>query len=147
MATFRIERTLPYPAETVFRLVGDMAQYPDFLPGIAGLTVTPVSGSGPESFDVDVKVGWRMLTERVQLRMTRDPEAQTIRMAQVKGPCRALSADWRFTALSDNQTAITADVDIDFKNPILRGLYQANQERLIFRLIGAFEARAAALTA
>ncbi|MDC7682911.1 SRPBCC family protein [Asticcacaulis sp. BYS171W] len=146
MASFRIERTLPYPIDTVYRLVGDMEQYPAFLPGIAALDVTPLAGDA-DSFDVDVKVGWRMLTERVQLRLTRDPEAQTIRMAQVKGPCRALSADWQFIPQGDGQTIITADVEIDFKNPILRGLYQANQERLIFRLIGAFEARAAALSA
>lgn len=144
MTTFRLERHLPYDADQLFELVGDVERYPEFIPWITRLRAynRNVSPEGETRFDADVGVGFRMLSETFSTRIVRDPMQRTVDIALIKGPFRKLKGHWRFTPDAKG-TQIAFDMELDIRNPILNALFKANFNLAVSKLMKFFEDRAA----
>jgi coenzyme Q-binding protein COQ10 len=146
MARHHVERILPYAAEQLFTLVGDVRAYPEFVPWIRSLRTGPerAEGEGVTALDADAAVGFSFLKERFSTRVRLDADALLIDVSLISGPFRRLSNQWRFQA-DPLGTKIIFDIDFEFKSKLLDIMLRANFDLAVGRLISCFEERAKAL--
>lgn len=138
-------RALPYSAQDMYRLVADVARYPDFIPWIRASRVTSVTPHGDHDVMLaDLVIGFKMFRERFSSKVTLWAEMQRIETEYIDGPFKYMVSTWDFADTAQGCN-ITFDVHFEFKNKILQGaaglfFYEAMQ-----RIVRAFEARAAVL--
>jgi coenzyme Q-binding protein COQ10 len=151
VAKFHLNRVLPYSADKLFDMVGDVERYPEFVPWINSLRTFNVSRPSDDitRFDADVAVGFSFLTERFTTRVTRFSENKTIDIVLLKGPFKRLHCTWKFSdqTMSNGKigAAIDFNIDFEFKNPFLDGFLRANFDKAVSKLMACFEGRAQAL--
>ncbi|MBJ7412560.1 MAG: SRPBCC family protein [Phenylobacterium sp.] len=141
-----VSRLLPYTADQLFALVGDVDRYPEFVPWISSMRTWNARdlGEGANSLDAEAGVGFSFLKERFATRVRRDSVERRIDVSLLSGPFRRLTNTWRF--LEDEAgTRIEFDIDFQFKSRLLEGLLTANFHHAVERLMGCFEDRAKAL--
>ena len=98
--TISAERILPYPPADLCRLVGDVREYPQFIPWLQSLRVVkeePRPEGGWEGVATAV-VGWKAITERFSTSVRCEPAKGEVDVALVSGPFHALDNSWRFEA-------------------------------------------------
>ncbi|MFA6280589.1 MAG: type II toxin-antitoxin system RatA family toxin [Bdellovibrionales bacterium] len=139
MAQHSEKRVFPYTPEQVFDLVADVAHYPDFLPWCLDARIFETS---PTSMKADLRVGYKALhdtfTSIVQLDRPR-----SIVVTYGAGPLSHLHTVWRFDPVGKGACEVHFDVDFCLKSPILGALLDAFFERAFFKMVEAFESRAA----
>ena len=138
---------LPYTPAQLFRLVGDVDAYPDFVPWITAMRTWNARdlGEGVDSLDAEAGVGFSFLRERFSTRVRRDAANYQIEVNLLSGPFRKLANRWRFVPDGPGATRIDFEIDFEFKSRLLDGLLAANFHRAVDRLMACFEDRAKAL--
>lgn len=146
MARHHVERVLPYQPEELFRLVGDVRAYPEFIPWITAMRVWNERdlGAGVRTLDAEAAVGFSFLKERFSTRVTLNEPAMVVRVGLIRGPFRKLENSWAFQPHPVG-TRLVFDIDFDFKNKVLDLVLAANFDRAVSKLIACFESRAMAL--
>jgi coenzyme Q-binding protein COQ10 len=139
-------KVLPYAADDLFALVGDVERYPEFLPWLTGLRTWNAreAGEGVSTVDAEASVGFAMIREKFSTRVRRDVSARQIDVSLISGPFKTLRNRWRFTPEGD-ATRVDFDIEFTFKAKVLSGLLAANFHHVADRLMECFEARAKAL--
>src|SRR5688572_14019019 len=102
--TIKAERILPYPPADLCRLVGDVREYPQFIPWLQSLRITkeePRAEGGWEGV-AEAIVGWKHITERFATTVRCEPAKGEVDVALVHGPFHALDNFWRFEPHGDN---------------------------------------------
>lgn len=143
-----LTRLLPYAPDDLFRLVGDVDRYPEFVPWLTSLRTwnQRAVSDGVDQLDAEAAVGFAMVRERFTTRVRRDAGARQIDVALLSGPFRTLRNRWRFTP--DGQgTRVDFEIDFEFKSKTLSALLEANADHAVERILGCFEGRAQALLA
>jgi coenzyme Q-binding protein COQ10 len=142
--TLEAQRHLPYPPEALCAMVGDVRAYPDFIPWIEDLKVTGETElSGVREAVAHVRIGWKHLKERFSTKVRCAPAAGEVDVSLVSGPFRTLRNEWRFASDGVGGSMVRFLIAYDFKNPILNALVVANREKVVARIMAAFEAEAA----
>ncbi len=138
-----LSRELPYAPTELFDLVGDVERYPLFLPWVSRLTTSNRREDGNDIvvFDAEAHVGFSFVRERFSTRVALNRPALAIDVNLIDGPFRRLENHWRF-APTPHGTALTFEIDYEFKSPVLSALLAANMGRAVRRLIASFEQRA-----
>jgi coenzyme Q-binding protein COQ10 len=146
MATYHVERVLPYTPEQLFALVGDVRAYPEFIPWIKSIRLSPLRQESDQMtvLDADASVGFSVISERFATRVRRDEAAQAIEVNLISGPFKKLLNQWRFIA-DPFGAKILFDIEFEFKSKLLDLMLRANFDYAVERLIGCFEARAKTL--
>ena len=142
-----VSKLLPYAPDQLFRLVGDVAKYPEFVPWITAMrtwNARPL-GDGIDAVDAEAGVGFSFLREKFATRVRRDAHNRQIDVALLSGPFRKLDNRWRFLDAGHGTTRIEFDIDFVFKSRVLETLLRANFHQAVDKLIGCFEARARSL--
>ncbi len=142
----RLTRQLPYPADRLFDLVGDVEAYPQFVPWIHALYARNrrEDGEGVMVLDAEATVRFAMLSERFSTRVRLDHPQLAIDVTLLSGPFRRLENHWRFEPRPGG-AELTFDIDFEFRSPLLERLLAANFELAAARLVNCFERRAAEL--
>lgn len=142
-----LSRVLPYTPEQLFRLVGDIERYPEFVPWITSMrTWNPRTlGDGVDAVDAEAGVGFSFLKERFGTRVRRNGHERQIEVSLLSGPFRKLENRWRFLDAGHGATRIEFDIEFVFKSRLLEAVLRANFAQAVEKLIGCFEARARAL--
>ena len=142
----RLTRQLPFAAEALFDLVGDVEAYPQFVPWLSQLNTwnRKPDGEGVTVLDAEARVRFAFLTERFTTRVRLDRPRLAIDVALLSGPFRRLENHWRFKAIPRG-TELAFDIDFEFRSHLLEHLLAANFERAAARLVDCFERRAAEL--
>ncbi len=141
--TIETERFLPYAAEDLCRLVGDVREYPKFIPFLQSLRVVreePRAAGGWEGVASAI-VGWKAITERFSTNVRCEPEKGEVDVSLVSGPLHALDNRWRFEQQA-NGTRVRFWISYQFKNPLLNAAVSANRDRLAQKIMSAFEQEA-----
>ena len=129
----------------MFDLVADIGRYAEFLPWVQAMRIrSPEPDSPGNVVTADMVVGFKMVRERFTSRVTLD-RPDTVHVDYISGPLKYLKNDWRFRAAPDGGCDIDFHVDFEFKNKMferLAGMFFHEAFRL---MVGAFEARAAAV--
>ncbi len=133
-------RRLPYTPEQMFDLVADVKRYAEFLPWVIAMRVRQDT---PTETLADMIVGFKGLRETFTSRVRKSrPDAVTV--DYIEGPLKFLRNEWRFRPDGDGCT-VDFSVDFAFKNRVFEMLAGQVFQAALRRMIGAFEARAAAL--
>ena len=141
MSTHAEKRILPYTAEQLFDLVADVARYPEFLPWCLASRITKREGT---VFYADLVIGYKMVREKFGSRVTA-LRPDHIHVEYLQGPMKHLSNHWRFKDLPDGQCEIDFFVDFEFKNPFFQNLMGVFFDKVVAKMVEAFEQRAVEL--
>ena len=142
--TLEAQRRLPYAPEALCRMVGDVRTYPEFIPWIEDLKVTGEHDEGGVREAIaHVRVGWKSLQERFSTKVRCAPAEGEVDVSLVSGPFRTLRNEWRFKPDGTGGSLVKFWIAYDFKNPILNAIVKANRDKVIERIMAAFEAEAA----
>lgn len=142
MAATRIEaeRVLPFAPADLCRLVGDVREYPKFIPWLKSLRVLkeqPRPAGGWEGV-ATATVGWKAITERFSTSVRCEPEKGEVDVALVSGPFHALDNRWRFEP-HEGGARVRFWITYHFKNPVLQAVVAANKDKVARRIMAAFE--------
>lgn len=145
MAVTKIEaeRILPFAPDDLCRLVGDVREYPKFIPWLKSLRVLkeePRPEGGWEGV-ATATVGWKAITERFSTSVRCEPAKGEVDVALVSGPFHALDNRWRFEA-HETGARVRFFITYHFKNPVLQAVVAANKDKVAGRIMGAFEREA-----
>ena len=142
MISHRETRTVPYPAELMYRVVSEVEKYPQFLPWVLALRVL---SRRENHLLAEMAVGYGGLRERYTSEVTLDPVARTVDVIQTEGPFKCLENHWRFTP-TDEGCEVDFSILFEFKSRLLHGVAGHAFEKVLLKMTAAFEARAAALS-
>lgn len=134
-------RRLPWSAEQMFDLVADVGRYAEFLPWVVA---TRIKSDSETTMVADMLVGFNALREKFTSRVEkRRPDY--IEVIYLDGPMRDLDNIWQFRALPEGGCEIDFMVEFTFRNALFERLAGQYFDRAFRKMVGAFEARAAAL--
>jgi coenzyme Q-binding protein COQ10 len=138
---------LPFSPDQLFKLVGDVKAYPDFVPWITAMRTWNERhlSEGVEAVDAEAGVGFAFLKERFSTRVRRDALNRQIDVTLLSGPFRKLENRWRFLDAGHGCTRVEFDIDFEFKSRLLAALLTANFGHAVDKLMACFEARAKSL--
>ncbi|WP_443970982.1 type II toxin-antitoxin system RatA family toxin [Sphingobium sp. CR28] len=136
-------RALPYAPAQMFDLVSDVARYPEFLPWVSAIRVRSDSET---EIVADMIVGFKGLRETFTSRVLKERPGH-VHVDYLDGPLKHLSNDWRFQPDGKGGVLVDFEVDFAFKNRLFEMLAGQMFDAALRKMIGAFEARAAALYA
>jgi len=138
---------LPYRPDQLFKLVGDVQAYPDFVPWITAMRTWNARhlSHGVEALDAEAAVGFKFLKERFSTRVRCDALNRQIDVSLLSGPFRKLDNRWRFLDAGHGCTRVEFDIDFEFKSRLLAALLTTNLNSAVDKLMTCFEARAKAL--
>ncbi len=151
MTRVNFDRVLPFAADKLFEMVGDVEKYPDYIPWITSMRVTnrTTMSDTVTRMDAEAGVGFKFLSERFSTRVTRDAEGRTIDIVLLRGPFKKLVCRWTFEDADfmgmPGGCKASLDMDFEFKNPFLTGFLRANFDKAVAKLMACFEGRAATL--
>lgn len=132
---------LPWSVEQMFDLVADVRRYPEFLPWVVA---TRVRSDSETEMIADMLVGFDNLRETFTSKVKkRRPD--TIDVAYVDGPMRALDTRWFFDPWPEGGCAVTFWVSFSFRSAAFERLAGKYLDRAFRKMVSAFEARADAL--
>ena len=134
-------RRLPYTPAQVYALVADIGRYAEFLPWVQGMRILKTEGN---VVTADMIVGFKMVRERFTSRVTLSPETR-VHVDYLSGPLKYLHNDWVFRPAPDGACDIDFSVDFEFRNRMFERLAGMFFHDAFRRMVGAFEARAAAI--
>lgn len=141
-------RILPYAPELLFGLVGDVEQYPKFVPWCTGMRTWNQRELSPvvDQLDAEASVAFSFVREKFATRVRRDAAHRVIDVVLIYGPFRRLTNRWRFEPHAQG-CEVHFEIDFEFKVPMLGRLLSANFQQAVDKLIRCFEDRAAQLDA
>ncbi|MFY9350414.1 MAG: type II toxin-antitoxin system RatA family toxin [Sphingobium sp.] len=134
-------RHLPYTPTQMFDLVADVAAYPEFLPWVSAIRVR--SNSETEMV-ADMIVGFKGISESFTSRVHKE-RPRHVRVDYLDGPLKHLHNEWEFRDDGQGGVLVDFEVEFQFKNRIFEMLAGQFFDKALRKMIGAFEARAAAL--
>ncbi|MDX2277139.1 MAG: type II toxin-antitoxin system RatA family toxin [Hyphomonadaceae bacterium] len=143
-AVIEAEKVLPYDPADLCRLVGDVREYPKFVPWLKSLRVIkeePRAEGGWEGV-AEATVGWKAITEKFATSVRCEPAKGEVDVSLVSGPFHALDNRWRFTPHGDGGSKVRYWIGYEFKNPLLHAAVSANRERVSRKIMEAFETEA-----
>ncbi|WP_438986801.1 type II toxin-antitoxin system RatA family toxin [Marivivens donghaensis] len=140
-------KVLPYTAQQMFDLVGDVANYPKFLPWTAGARIRSITDHADHSIMLaDLVISFKVFRESFGSRVTLWPEKMQIDTSYIDGPFKHLNSVWRFRDV-DGGCEVAFSVDFEFKNKLLQGAAGMFFNEAMSRIVKAFEDRAGVLYA
>lgn len=138
MAVLERSALLRFPAESMYRLVGDIEAYPHFLPGCTSATVEAAEGNR-----VRARLGFKIRGLSDSFVTENDCEhSNRISMRLVEGPFRQLSGTWEFRALSEDACKVTLRLSLEIGNRMLEATLNPWLDRAVNGMIDAFRDRA-----
>ena len=146
MPTHSETRHLPYTAQQMYDLVGDVAQYPKFLPWCSAARIRRTTPVGEAVvMDADLVISFKVFRERFGSRVTLFPGEHKIDTEYLDGPFSHMKSTWAFADHPDGGCEVSFFVDFEFKNAILQGVIGVVFNEAMQRIVRAFERRAAEL--
>ncbi|CAM2846643.1 SRPBCC family protein [Vibrio neptunius] len=127
-----------FSAEQMFKLVNDVASYPEFLPGCSGSRVIESSGSAMVA-SVDVSKAGISKTFTTSNELISD---EAILMNLVDGPFKILKGGWFFTALDDQACKVELKLEFEFSSKMIEMAFGKIFNELTSNMVNAFTQRA-----
>ena len=141
MARHEETRHLPYTPEQMFDLVADVQRYEEFLPWVSAIRVR---SSSDTEMVADMVVGFKGLRETFTSKVLKQRPSE-VRVDYLDGPLKHLHNLWHFRSDGKGGVLVDFEVEFTFKNRLFEALAGQVFDSALRKMIGAFEARAAAL--
>ncbi len=135
-------KVLPFSAQQMYDLVGDVGSYPKFLPWTAGARIRSVAQHEDHRLMMcDLVVSFKVFRESFGSRVTLWDDKKQIDTSYIDGPFKHLDAVWKFRDV-DGGCEVSFEVDFEFKSKLLQGAAGMFFNEAMTRIVRAFEARA-----
>ncbi|MEM7317672.1 MAG: type II toxin-antitoxin system RatA family toxin [Pseudomonadota bacterium] len=145
MPTHSETKRLPYSAQQMYDLVGDVARYPEFLPWCSAARIRKTCTQGTARvLEADLVISFKLFRERFGSRVTLRDSEYRIDTEYLDGPFKYLKSNWSF-AEADGGCDVSFHVDFEFRNIVLQKIIGVVFNEAMHRIVRAFEARAAEL--
>ena len=142
MTTHAETKFLPYSAQQMYDLVGDVANYPKFLPWTAAARIRSKTDQGDYvELLADLVISFKVFRETFGSRVLLWPEAMKIDTAYIDGPFKHLVSQWTFEEC-EGGCNVSFNVDFEFKNKLLQGAAGMFFNEAMKRVVQSFEGRA-----
>ncbi len=135
------ERHVPHLPELMFGLVGDLEDYPRFLPNVSGMKVTRDRGASADVRYARMTIKFGPVTQAYTSRVEADPRARTITAKAVDGPFSYLDSKWSFEREGEG-TRVRFDIDFKISNPLIAAVAEPAFAAKQREIIDAFVAEA-----
>ncbi len=141
-------RVMPYTADQMYALVGDVAAYPEFLPWCSAARIRKlVQIEHGREMNADLVISFKVFRERFGSRVILCDRLKKIDTEYIDGPFKFMTSSWAFQDRVDGGCDVSFFVDFEFKNMILKGVIGVVFNDAMQRVVRSFEARAAQLYA
>jgi len=130
-----------YSPEEMFRLVTDVARYPEFLPWCDHASVKEVTADGMVA---EVGIAMAGLRQAFTTRNTHT-EGRSVQMQLVNGPFSNLSGGWTFSPVGDGQQRacrVELDLNYGFSSGTVSAIVGPVFDKIAGSLVDAFIQRA-----
>lgn len=136
---------LPYTAAQMYALVGDVANYPKFLPWTAAARIRSTEEMGDHQVILaDLVISFKVFREKFGSKVTLWPGQMRIDTEYLDGPFKHLESQWNFQDVAGG-CDVSFAVDFEFRNRLLQGAAGLFFNEAMSRVVSAFEKRAAEL--
>ena len=135
MSRVKKSALLEVPVELAYKVVADVARYPEFLPGCDSVEVRQQNESGLEA---RVKVSGMGITQSFVTKNIH--EASSISMKLKEGPFRALDGRWHFSSIGDVGCRIDVEINYEF-DPALTMILGSMADKIANKVVDAFSQR------
>lgn len=133
---------MPYGVDEVYDVIADVERYPEFLPWCSRLKVrSREEREGKTILTAAMTASFQVVTETFTSRVTLDPENRAIDVEYIDGPFRSLVNTWRLSSDGGAGTIVDFYIAFAFRNRMLEMLMSAVFQRVVAKLVGAFEER------
>ena len=123
----------------MFRLVDDVAAYPEFLPWCHSAEAHSRSDDTVEA-TLELRKGTVSKTFTTRNRRC---EFTSMDLALVDGPFKYLSGGWRFTDLGEGGSKVSLELEFEFESRLVDMMFGPFFEEICNSLVEAFSKRAA----
>lgn len=129
------ERHVPHLPQSMFEIVGDLGDYPRFIPNCKAMEVRPdPAARGKDVRLARMTLNFGPITQAYTSRVTLDRDALTIAAKAVDGPFAYLDSLWSFEAEGQG-TRVRFEIDFKISNPLIAAVaepaFAAKQEEII----------------
>ena len=131
-------KQMEFSADEMYQLVKDIEKYPEFLPWCDGLRI---KSQAYNEIIADMIVGFSSISEKFTSRVNFDDENKKIIVRYEDGPFKSLENQWFFEDLGDN-TKVHFNIEFEFKNKFLDMAMAPVFEKVVKKMVSAFEDRA-----
>lgn len=143
MPTHSETRHLPYTAQQMYDLVGDVAAYPKFLPWCAAARIRRETSDGAARIlEADLVISFKVFREKFGSRVTLFDADRRIDTEYLDGPFRYMKSNWSFADNPEGGCDVSFHVDFEFRNAVLQKIIGVVFNEAMHRIVRAFEARA-----
>lgn len=132
---------VPHSARDMYRLVHDVAAYPEFLSWCVDAEVIEQTHELQVASLVVELAGMRQ-SFTTRNRLERD---ERLALSLVEGPFRSLSGEWRFQQLGEDGSKISLDLAFEVSGGLLSGAFSRGFGHVADRLVRDFGRRADAV--
>ncbi len=127
-----------HPASELFRLVDDVARYPEFLPWCGGAETLPLEDG---SVRATLHIRYHGIRQSFTTENRRQPP-DSIEIRLVSGPFRHLDGHWRFIPLGDAGCKVVFRLHYEFSSRLLEKLVGPVFHHIANTFVDAFVKRA-----
>ena len=140
------KRTLPFRPEQLYKLVGDIERYPEFLPWCQEVKILRRKPT-QHSADARVVVGFMGIRYSYHCRVLWCREEQRISVEYLSGPLADMYTEWKFCPLPDRpqHCEIHFIMRLAFRRRLLGATFEGLQLKAIETMTDAFIQRAEGL--
>jgi len=138
MPTIHRSALMPYPAQTMYDIVSDVAAYPTFLPWCGDAKVISQS-DGMMDASVLMKKGLLNHWFSTRNKLT---ENEKIEMALLDGPFKILQGTWTFQKLDAESSKIELDLTFEFSSGLATSVLTPIFAQIANTMVDSFCARA-----
>lgn len=135
---------LPFSADDVYRLVGDIASYPAFVPGCVSANIDALANPGADRLKARLGFRAKGLADTFVTENRMEP-GRRIDMRLIEGPFRSLGGSWEFQPLAEQACKVTLRINLEFGNRMLELTLTPWIERATAGVMDAFLKRARVL--
>ena len=141
MTSIRRSALMPYSAGQMYKLVDDIAAYPQFLPWC---TASRILSENQEEVRATLELSKGRVSKRFSTVNHRQPDKR-IEMRLLDGPFKHLQGFWRFEALGDSACKVSIDMEFEFSNQWVATIFGPIFSQVVGSLVDAFMKRAKAV--
>lgn len=138
MQTVTRSALMPYPAETMYRIVNDVKRYPEFLPWCDG---SEVHRADEREMEASISIRLAGMAQRFTTHNRMRPN-ESIDMQLLDGPFDYLRGRWRFTPLADQGCKVELELQFKLKRSLASAIIGPAFNKIANTMVDSFCARA-----
>jgi len=136
----KIERSalVRHSAANMYKLVNDVASYPEFLKWCRSSRVISETG---EAMTAELEIAWKVLHKVFTTQNTLKAD-ESIGLSLVSGPFKSMQGAWYFKHLREDACKISMEIEFEFNSSVSNFVFTAIFNQLYGSLIDSFIKRA-----